>query len=182
MKSILLLFTVCSVLAATACKKDNILPGNEIPDNLPRTNVPTELRGSWMYGNFSMTEYWSQDPSGYLGNALEFAIAFKFNADGTYEQYFTSKSVMGGLITYQQSVTKGTVEIDVITKAMKTHPYSAHYKRTENGQTAEERDLSQSELNTINTYDYTTGTEPNGTKAIYLTLGGTDDAITFLQK
>lgn len=182
MKSILLLFTFCTVLTATACKKDSSLPGNEIPDNLPRTTVPAELRGSWMYGNFSMTEYWSQDPSEYLGNALEFAIAFQFNSDGTYEQYFTAQSVTGTLVTYQQSLTKGTVEVDAVTKNIATHPYSAHYKRTENGQTVEERDLTKSELSAATTYDYSTGTEASGTKAIYLTLGGTTEAITFLQK
>ncbi|RYF84843.1 MAG: hypothetical protein EON98_08120 [Chitinophagaceae bacterium] len=40
------------------------------------TSIPKELQGTWMYGNFSTTEYWSTSPGTYLGNALTFAIAF----------------------------------------------------------------------------------------------------------
>jgi len=105
-----------------------------------------------MYGNFSMTEYWNQNPGDYLGNALQFAIAFKFNADGTYEQYFTSSSVSLGITTYQQSVTKGTMVLDEATKTIKTYACSAHYKRTKSGQTVEERDLAKNELTLLTTY------------------------------
>jgi hypothetical protein len=51
----------------------------------------------WMYGNFSTTEYWSQNPSEYIGNGFTMAMAFKFAAGGTYEQYFTSSSVWQAL-------------------------------------------------------------------------------------
>jgi len=183
MKRTLLLIGVMAMLSLGACKKsgpDN--NSNNVPTNLPRTSVPAELQGDWMYGNFSMTEYWSQDPSGYLGNALQYAFAFRFNADGSCEQYFTSSSITGGVTTYQQSVTNETVEIDTVNKTIKTYPYKSHYKRTRNGQTVEERDLASSELSSATTYTYTTGVEPSGTKAIYLTLQGTSAPLTFLKK
>src|SRR5688572_31340707 len=112
MKKILLLLAAVTVLTTSACEKDE--SDRDIPNDSPRTSVPAEIEGSWMYGNFSMTEYWSQDPYSYLGNALQFAIAFEFEANGTYTQYFTSSNVMGGVTTYQQSVTKGTVEVDPV--------------------------------------------------------------------
>lgn len=181
MKKTLLLLAVTATLSIVSCKKSNS-GGGEVPSNLPRTSVPAELQGSWMYGNFSMTEYWNQSPGDYLGNALQFAFAFKFDADGNCEQYFTSSSVTGSVTTYQQSVTKGTVEIDTVNKTIKTNPFKAHYKRTKNGQTLEERDLTNAELSGATVYKYTIGTEPSGTKALYLTLSGTNDALTFLKK
>lgn len=181
-KLILSAAVICSVLFG-ACQKEKTKSTTTVacPDN-PRTAVAASMQGNWMYGQFSMTEYWSQNPADYLGNALQFAIAFKFNADGTYEQYFTSSSVSAGIRTYQQSVTKGTVVIDEQNKTIKTYACSAHYKRTKNGQTIEERDLAKSEITTLTNYTYTTGVEASGTKAIYFTLAGTNSALSFLQK
>jgi hypothetical protein len=177
MKQLILLLAVALTLTITACSKSDA----DNP-NSPRTDVPAELRGNWMFGNFSMTEYWSQNPGEYIGNGLEYAFAFTFNADGTYTQYFTSGSVSSGVQTYQQSVTNGTVEVDAVSKVIKTHPSKAHYRRTVDGQVAEDRDLSKEELSTNNSYTYTTGVEPSGTDALYLTLNGTDSPLTFLRK
>src|SRR5215218_9039722 len=109
MRNAFLATAIVALFALTACEKD---VKDEIPDNLPRTQVGTDLQALWMFGYFSTTEYWSTDPSTYLGNALEFAIAFQFNADGSYTHYFTSSSVQSGSKVYQQSVTKGTIEVD----------------------------------------------------------------------
>lgn len=181
MKKIVLLTSVVFITLLSACQKKNNSTGS-VYGNLPRTEVPASLQGKWMYGNFSLTEYWSQNPADYLGNALQYAIAFKFNPDGTFEQYFTSSSVSSGIVTYQQSVTKGTVEVDAAGGKIVTHAYSAHYKRTRSGQTVEERDLAQSELNGTTHYSYTSGVEPGGVKAIYLLLQGTNSPLTFIQK
>jgi hypothetical protein len=184
MKKIVLLFALTAFITASACKKDKADPNNPggITGDLPRTSVPAELRASWMYGNFSTTEYWNQNPNSYIGNALEFAIAFKFEENGTYTHYFTSSSYLAGAMTYQQSVTKGTVEVDVANKVIKTHPLTSHYKRTRNNQVQEERDLTKEELNSATTYKYTSGKEANGTRALYLTLNGTTNPLTFLEK
>jgi len=144
--------------------------------------VPAEIHGNWMYGNFSMTEYWNQDPADYIGNGMEYAFAFTFNANGTYTQYFTAGTVTGGVQTYQQSVSHGTIEVDPVAKVIKTHPSSAHYKRTVGGQVVEDRDMRKDELSTNNTYTYTTGVEPSGTDALYLTLNDTEAPLTFLRK
>lgn len=176
----LLSFALLAILVGfTSCKKDS---GKiDIPENLPRTNVPAELKGPWMYGNFSTTEYFNQNPANYLGNALEIAVAFNFEENGTYTQYFTSSSVLAGVSTYQQSVSKGTVEIDQTTKTIKTYPASAHYKRTRSNQVLEERDMLKSELSAPTSYTYSTSLELNGTKALTLAINGTSP-LKFLKK
>jgi len=184
MKRILILTSIFAAATVMSCEKaddkDQPLPG--ICADSPRSPVAESLRGTWMYGQFSLTEYWSTNPAIYLGNGLEMAIAFKFNADGTYEQYFTSSSVSGGVATYQQSVTKGTVRINTSTGEMTTYDCTAHYKRTRNGQTLEERDLSASEITPSTDYSYVAGQEPNGTAALYITLKGTSPPLIFLKK
>ena len=179
MKKIILLFAVAIATTTIACSKSESEPG--IPGG-PKTSVPEELTGNWMYGNFSMTEYWSQDPSEYLGPGVEMAFAFTFNSNGTYTQYFTASTVMSGVVTYQQSVTQGMVEVNTASKTIITHPSKTHYKRTSNGHVVEERDLTKEEVSGNTTYTYTTGTESNGTEALYLTLSGTPDALTFLKQ
>ncbi|MCX6319431.1 MAG: hypothetical protein NTW29_19295 [Bacteroidetes bacterium] len=183
MKHVLIVLSLAVASLTGACQqnKGRLIKNSGCSGN-PVTSIQAALQGNWMYGNFSMKEYWTQNPSEYLGNALQFAIAFRFNADGTYEQYFTSSAVMGGVVTYQQSVTRGTVVINPENSSMITYPCTSHYKRTKNGRTVEERDLLKSELNGSTTYRYSTGQETNGTKAIYLTLGGTGNPITFLQR
>lgn len=180
MNKILLLAVALAASHFSACQKKSS-KDNDSYGNGPRTNVSAQLQGNWMYGHFSMTEYWSQNPAEYIGNAFQFAIAFRFNGNGTYEQYFTSSTVSGSVVTYQQSVSKGTVEVDETNKTITTYVNSAHYKRTKNGQTVEERDLAKSELSGITHYSYELRTENNGTKAIYLKLNNSENALQFLQ-
>lgn len=173
------LFTLNGILGG-ACKKENTNNAGAY-GNGPKTEVPSTLQGKWMYGYFSMTEYWSQNPSEYIGNGFEMAMAFTFNSNGTYEQYFTSRTATGGVSTYHQSFTRGTVEINTVDKTITTHAATAHYKQTKNGQTMENRDLSKNEITQTIVYTYETGNEPNGTPAIYLKMNGTGNALAFLK-
>lgn len=135
-----------------------------------------------MYGNFSTKEYWSKNPNTYLGNAFSMAIAFVFKADGTYEQYFTSQATNITGATYHQSFTKGSYTVDANTRTIVTTARSSHYKRTRSGVVEEDRDMRPEEIAKKDSYTYTTGTEPNGTKAIYLTPKGAQKTLAFLQK
>lgn len=184
MKKFFLTAAVAITTLLGACEKNKPAPtNNDNPyGNGPKTTVPVSLQGNWMYGNFSMTEYWSTNPVTYIGNAFEIAVAFRFNANGTYEQYFTSRTVSGGISTYHQSLTKGTVEIDEVNKKITTHAYSAHYKRSRLGYVEEDRNLNANEITQLSFYTYTAGVEPNGTKAVYLKLNGAGSPLTFLQK
>ncbi|MBS1752082.1 MAG: hypothetical protein JST63_19450 [Bacteroidetes bacterium] len=179
-KKCLIILLVATVMLGS-CEKDKTIDKDEYGDT-PRSEVPRALGGNWMYGFFSMTEYWSQNPADYIGNAFEMAIAFKFNANGTFDQYFTSKTATGGVATYHQSLTKGTVVINDADATITTYAKSAHYKQTKNGITTEDRDLSENEITKITKYTYELNTESNGTKAIYLKLNGNGNALKFLQK
>ena len=177
MKKMMLFAALALSLFMVACEKDEDITD---PSNRPRTEVPGHLQGLWMYGNFSTTEYWSTAPSTYIGNTFTMAIAFRFHADGTYDQYFTSSVVNLGVTTYHQSVTKGTVEIDEATNTIVTHPYTSHYRRTRGTVVEEDRDMKPSEMDD-DTYTYTTETEANGTKSIVLKIGG-NSPLKFLRK
>lgn len=181
MKKFFLLTLLATSVLWGACKKDKDAE-SDLYGNGPRTNVPASLQGVWMYGQFSMTEYWSQNPSEYIGNGFEMAIAFNFKANGTFEQYFTSKTAGAGYATYHRSVTKGTVVINEADKTITTYAQSAHYKQTKNGATIEDRDLTESEITKVSRYTYELRTEANGTQAIYLKLNGTGTALPFLKR
>src|SRR4051794_33139974 len=177
MKRLTLLLIVATLCATVACSKSD----SNSPEG-PRTNVPGEVQGNWMFGNFSMTEYWDQYPGDYIGPGFEIAFAFTFNADGTYAEYFTSSYVTNGVRTYLQSVTKGTVEVDPSAKVIKTHAAKVHYRKTVGRQVEEDRDMNKNEYNPESMYTYTTGVEPSGTDALYLKLEGSENPLTFLRK
>jgi hypothetical protein len=180
MKRILVLSIVCFSLCCS-CKKDSVKMPEQYGEG-PRTAAPPAMQGSWMYGNFSMNEYWSQNPADYLGNAFEFAIAFRLNENGTYEQYFSSRSVVGLTMIYHQSLSKGTIELNPSENSMITHANLAHYKRTVNGITVEDRDLENTEMTLTNHYTYELHTEINGTRAMLLKLNGEGNPLRFLKK
>lgn len=181
MKKMFLLVLMVNLLMLGSCTKNDKGNPNNIPSDLPRTDVPATIQGTWMYGSFSMTEYWSQDPSEYIGNGFTMAIAFKFLNNGTYEQYFTSSSVVAGVTTFHQAVTKGTLVIDPVLHTIVTHPATSHYKRTRNRQVEEDRDMRKDEINSVK-YFYQAGVEPNGTSALYLALNANENPLTFLKK
>ena len=146
------------------------------------TSSGSGLEGTWMYGNFSTSEYWSQNPGTYLGNAFTMAIAFVFKADGTYEQYFTSQTTNFTGSVYHQSATKGTYTVDEASKTLTCVPASSHYKRTDRGKVVEDRDMRPEEIAKKDHYTYATGTENNGTPSLKLTIKGTQSTLNFLQK
>lgn len=179
MKKLILTITVLVSSLAMSCEVEKI---NAEYGRGPKTEVPMSIQGNWMFGQFSMTEYWSQNPATYMGNALQLAIAFKFNDNGTYEQFFTSGSNNGNNQTYQQSVTKGTIEVDASAKTITTHAHSAQYRRTVDGKIVEDRRLNENEVTKDITYKYTLDTEANGTRVINLTIEETNSTLPFQKK
>ena len=117
----------CLLLLATlsSCKKDNPVP-SPITDPTPTSYVPSEVLGQWLYGTFSMSEFWSYDGS-YLGNAFELSVAFTFSADGHYEQFVASSVNNYGCRSDGFSYFKGTVnfyESDSFT----VHPTEGNFR------------------------------------------------------
>ncbi|HVF96392.1 MAG TPA: hypothetical protein VM871_03680 [Flavisolibacter sp.] len=154
----------------------------KVASDVTTSSASKEVEGTWMYGNFSTTEYWSKSPGTYLGNAFTMAIAFVFKPNGTYEHYFTSQVTNFTGATYHQSLTKGKYTIDESTKTITLSAVSSHYKRTRGGSTEEDRDMRPDELSKKEVYTYSTGKESSGTKALYLTPRGTKSTLTFLHK
>jgi hypothetical protein len=179
MRKFILAAALLALFVLPACEKEK---NNDVYGDGPRTTVSSDLQGPWMFGKFSMTEYWSTNPGSYLGNALEFAIAFQFNANGTYTHYFTAKSVLAGGITYHQSVTTGTMEVDAASKVIRLHAFKSHYRRTRNGQVEEDRDMTDAEVRGTTSYTYTTGVDASGTDALYLKMQNTREPLTFLKQ
>jgi hypothetical protein len=73
--------------------------------------MPANIPGQWMYGNFSMTEFWTQDGS-YSGNAVEVAVAFDFKANGQAELYIISGGTSYACRTEAFEYKKGTVQFN----------------------------------------------------------------------
>jgi hypothetical protein len=79
------------------------------PQPAPKAVVPENLAKKWLYGNFSMTEFWTTTGA-HVGNAFELAVAFDFKPDGTTEFYFISGATNFGCRTEAFVWKKGTVE------------------------------------------------------------------------
>lgn len=101
MKSILF-YLVISILLFSSCKVDEPSPRSEVPDN---------MEGQWLYGDYSMTEFWDYDGS-YSGNAFELALAFDFKKNGHFEFYFVTGGTSFGCRTEAFVFKKGTVQFN----------------------------------------------------------------------
>ena len=132
----------------------------------PRSAAPDEIVGNWMYGNFSMTEFWSFNGA-YQGNAFQLSVAFKFFKDGTYERYTVAASnVIIGCRVDNFAFEKGTVNYDNATQSFTTHPSQAKFRRFSCTGNLE-GEMPTRELKT-NTYKWKTGTGSGNTKKLLL--------------
>jgi len=169
MKKILVLPFLLMVLFS--CKKTDLADPMTPPPGSVTT--PTEAVGQWLYGTFSMTEFWAYDGS-YLGNAFELSVAFDFKADGTYEEYFISQANNYGCSTQALAFYKGTVTFT--DTSFTVHPASGHFKGFYSCAPSSnfDRDAAQSEL-TDQTYYYTFETDTYGKKWFVVRFNPTDE-------
>jgi hypothetical protein len=100
-----LFFLMIALMSFSSCKKD------KAEDITPRSEVPTQLVGKWLYGSFSMTEFWQYNGS-YSGNAFELAVAFDFKPEGNVEFYFVTGGTTYGCRTEALVYKKGTVRFN----------------------------------------------------------------------
>ncbi len=111
MKKFLLMLVVVATML-TSCdwfkkKKNDPLPA--VPPG-EKSEIPEALKGKWMYGNFSMTEFWNQGT--YLGNAFETSVCFNFIPGGNYEFYLAASSTYYYCTTQAYTFKKGTVKFN----------------------------------------------------------------------
>ena len=76
-----------------------------------QSEIPAALKGQWMYGNFSMTEFWAYDGS-YQGNAFQTSVAFNFIPGGNFEMYFAASSTYYYCTTQAFTFKKGSVKFN----------------------------------------------------------------------
>ena len=170
-----ILFLPILLVVFFSCKKDDTgSPSNTPPGG---STTPSEAVGDWLYGSFSMTEFWGYDGS-YLGNAFELSVAFTFNADGSYEQFFISQANNYGCSTQALSFYKGYVTFT--DSSFTTHPSEGHFKGFYSCLPSSnfDRDAEQSEL-TVQTYYYEMETDSNGKEWMVVRFNPDDEYPTY---
>lgn len=113
----------CLMLVVTffSCKTEETIP---TPDGY----VPSQAKGQWLYGTFSMTDFWGYDGS-YIGNPFELSVAFNFMGNGEYEQYFMSQAIdYSTCRTEAFSYVKGTVIFDEANKSFTVYPAEGNFR------------------------------------------------------
>ena len=108
---------------SSGCKKDDsaLEPG-------VGGKTPSEAVGKWMYGSFSMSDFWSYNGQ-YQGKPFELAVVFDFKTNGTYEKYFiASTKDYIGCKTEAFSYEKGRVSFDEAEGTFTTTPVEGNYR------------------------------------------------------
>ena len=150
-----LFFLFIPLLLLAACSKDKDEPVT------PRTEVPSEITGKWLRGNFSMTEFWKYDGS-YVGNAYTSSQAFSFTKDGHYEFFLIVNTTDYGCQTQSFTYQKGTVTFNE-DNSFTVYPHEGNFRGFWSCIPSKNfnRPASKSEL-TSKTYYYDTETDENG--------------------
>ncbi|MBC8045552.1 MAG: hypothetical protein H7Y00_02015 [Fimbriimonadaceae bacterium] len=162
-----LIIILISIISFTSCKKEKFF-----------SDAPDEMVGQWLYGTFSMTEYWNYDGS-YEGNAFEMSVAFDFNDNGEYEMYFIAVANNYGCRTEAFTYTKGTVDWDTPGQFTLT-PDEGNYRGFYNctPQYNFDRDAEKSELQT-QTFYYTFEADDYGKEYLVIRFDPSDEYPTY---
>lgn len=170
------LFVLLAVAAiSTSCKKDSdvITPGGR---------VDSEAVGKWMYGSFSMSDFWAYDGS-YQGKPFELAVVFDFKSNGTYEKYFVaSTNDYSNCRTQAFTYEKGSVDFNQTDGSFTTTPSEGRYRGYYSCFPSKniDRSMERSEMNK-QTYYYQIKTAGNGKPTIVVRFNKSDTNVsTFL--
>ena len=141
MKNLLYLLLAAALFTTAACKKDkNGGSGNNC--NLPSTNVPAEVVGSWVNGYTSFTQIIDAYDGRILGTTWKSGRYLHLESNGKNAELY----IMGGS-QFSEFATKvqGTVSFDVADGSFKFNVCSAHYKGWQNGALTVNRPATDSE-------------------------------------
>ncbi|MFN8344548.1 MAG: hypothetical protein U0X91_06075 [Spirosomataceae bacterium] len=116
------LFSLLSLfIISSGCTKEDTL--SDLGGNIPAATV-----GKWMYGSFSMSDFWSYDGQ-YQGKPFELAVVFDFKSNGTYEKYFiASNRDYSNCRTEAFTFEKGRVSFDETTGTFTTVATEGTYR------------------------------------------------------
>ncbi|QJW89151.1 hypothetical protein HNV11_06970 [Spirosoma taeanense] len=140
---------------SVSCKKD--------PDIVPGGHMAPEAVGKWMYGSFSMADFWSYDGA-YQGKPFELAVVFDFKANGTYEKYFVASTRdYANCRTEAFTYEKGRVDFNEADGSFTTTPTEGTYRGFYSCFPRKniDRKMNRSEL-TAQTYYYEVNRGSNG--------------------
>jgi len=170
-----LLFALSSLLLfSTGCETDSVVA--------PSGHVPSEAVGQWMYGSFSMSDFWSYNGA-YQGKPFELAVVFDFKNNGTYEQYFVASTMdYSSCRTEAFTYEKGTVKFDEADGSFTTKATEGRYRGFYSCYPSKniDRKMETSELKE-KTYYYEVKTGSNGKPNIVVRFNkGDANTSTFL--
>jgi hypothetical protein len=116
-----LLFLILPALLTLACKKSDDF------DPATQSKAPTEVAGKWMWGTFSMSNFWTYDGQ-YAGKPFEQALVFDFKPNGEYEEYVINAVNSYGCKTEAFTYFKGKVKFDEDEQSFTITPTSGNYR------------------------------------------------------
>lgn len=95
----------------------------------PATQVPEELIGKWLNGNFSMSNWWTYDGKKYLGNPYSRSVAFNISSKGESEFFLIIKTNTNGYCTTEGfTYQKGKVTFNDADHSFTFQPISGNYR------------------------------------------------------
>lgn len=126
MKRTLLMLAVAGAIFFTSCKKSSDSPGNGGGDT-PRSEVPDEMVGKWLNGNFSMTDWYDYTGS-WTGNAYERSTAFDLKKNGDASFFLIVQTYDGYCRTQGMTDLQGTVKFDEANHSFTLYPQQGRYR------------------------------------------------------
>ena len=99
-----------------------------IKTSKPISPIPAELKGKWLNGTFSMSNWWSYDGKKYIGNPYTRSVAFNFNESGESEFYLAIKTHTGYCSTEVFTYHKGRVKFDEASQSFTFYPEKGNYR------------------------------------------------------
>jgi uncharacterized lipoprotein NlpE involved in copper resistance len=123
MKRVVIAILVCMhVFGIIGCGKDNEGDGN---NGTPRTEVPAELQGSWIWANGGSIAVFDANTGVYRGPEIGMAQKITFNADGTGE----IMNYIGSQTDKYYIFQKGTYVVDKTKNQVTFHVVSGTYEK-----------------------------------------------------
>ena len=120
------MLAVAGAILFTSCKKNSDTPGNVTGDT-PRSEVPDEMVGQWLDGNFSMTDWYDYNGN-WTGNAYERSTAFDFSKKGDASFFLMISTYDGYCRTQGLTDLQGTVKFDEANHSFTLYPQQGRYR------------------------------------------------------
>lgn len=134
----LLYFIAVMTLGVAGCNKK----GSDSNCDLPSTNVPGEIAGSWVNGYTSFTNVVDAYNGRIIGNTWQSGRYLKMDGNGKNAEIY----IMGGTpFSEFATYAKGTVTVNEAAGTLQFHVCKAHYKGWNNGSKTVDRDANESE-------------------------------------